>query len=242
MSEMVPSYDSEPVVEMLAVSKSYRDGAVMALDGLDLRVDRGEFMAVTGPSGCGKSTMLHLLAALDRPTSGTIRTGGTDLASIQDLASYRRNQVGLVFQLHQLIPHLSAQRNVEVAMFGTDRGRDERAKRAAELLGLVDLAGREGRLPTELSGGERQRVAIARALANDPPLLLADEPTGNLDEASIELVLDLLARLRSMRPELTLVVVTHDALVASRADRTVYLRSGRVQPGDTAPPAIAAAG
>lgn len=229
-----------PAVEMVAVSKHFRDGAVKALDGLDLRIDRGEFVAVTGPSGCGKSTMLHLLAALDRPTSGTVRIAGTDLATIGDLAAYRRTQVGLVFQLHQLIPHLSAQRNVEVAMFGTTRGREARAARASELLGLVDLAGREGRLPTELSGGERQRVAIARALANDPPLLLADEPTGNLDEASIELVLDLLDQLRSLRPDLTLVVVTHDPLVASRAERGLHLRAGRVEPEVIAPAAVPA--
>lgn len=219
-----------PAVEMVGVSKYFQDGAVKALDALDLRVGRGEFVAVTGPSGCGKSTMLHLLAALDRPTSGVVRVAGTDLASIDDLATYRRTGVGLVFQLHQLIPHLSAQRNVEVAMFGTQRGREDRAARAAELLRLVDLGGREGRLPTELSGGERQRVAIARALANDPPLLLADEPTGNLDEASVDLVMDLLDRLRSLRRDMTLVVVTHDPLVASRADRTIHLRGGRADP------------
>lgn len=229
-----------PAVEMLGVSKHFHDGAVTALDRLDMRIERGEFVAVTGPSGCGKSTMLHLLAALDRPTFGTIRVAGANLASISDLASYRRDQVGLVFQLHQLIPHLSAQRNVEVAMFGTPRRREARAARATELLGLVDLAGREGRLPTELSGGERQRVAIARALANEPPLLLADEPTGSLDEASIDLILDLLSRLRSLRPELTLVVVTHDALVASRAERTVHLRAGRVEAGEAAAASAAA--
>ena len=230
MSEIIP-----PAVEMVDVTKHFHDGAVRALDGLDLRIERGEFVAVTGPSGCGKSTMLHLLAALDRPTSGTIRVAGTDLASVRDLATYRRTRVGLVFQLHQLIPHISAQRNVEVAMFGTGLGREARAARAVELLGLVDLGGREGRLPTELSGGERQRVAIARALANNPPLFLADEPTGSLDEASIDLVLDLLARLRSLRPEMTVVIVTHDTRVASRADRTVHVRAGRIEARQPAP-------
>ncbi|HET9731574.1 MAG TPA: ABC transporter ATP-binding protein [Acidimicrobiales bacterium] len=229
-------------VEMIRVTKHYRGGAVKALDGLDLRVERGEFVAVTGPSGCGKSTMLHLLAALDRPTAGTIRVEGTDLASVRDLAAYRRRQVGLVFQLHQLIPHLSAQRNVEVALFGGTLGRQARAQRAAALLAQVDLAGREGRLPTELSGGERQRVAIARALANEPPLLLADEPTGNLDEASISLIMDLFAGLRAARPALSLVVVTHDVEVARRADRTFNLRAGRAESAElTVPGALAGA-
>ena len=229
-----------PAVELVAVTKQFRAGAVRALDGLDLRVEKGEFMAVTGPSGCGKSTMLHLLAALDRPTGGSIRVAGTDLAEVRDLAAYRRRQVGLVFQLHQLIPHLSAQRNVEVAMFGTSLGRQARAQRAVRLLAQVGLDGREDRLPTELSGGERQRVAIARALANEPPLLLADEPTGNLDEASIDLVMDLFAGLRTVRPGMTLVVVTHDPQVAARADRTVHLRAGRVEALDSVVPAALA--
>lgn len=221
--------ETRAAVEMVGVTRHFCNGAVRALDGLDLRVEVGEFVAVTGPSGCGKSTMLHLLAALDRPTSGAISVGGVDLAGVRDLARYRRTDVGLVFQLHQLIPHLSAQRNVEVAMFGTSLKGPDRAARAAELLARVDLTGREGRLPTELSGGERQRVAIARALANDPPLLLADEPTGNLDESSIVRVLDLFATLRSARAGLTLVVVTHDPQVAARSDRIVHLRAGRVE-------------
>ena len=228
---------SEPTaaVEMVGVTKHFHNGQVRALDGLDLRVEPGEFVAVTGPSGCGKSTMLHLLAALDRPSSGTIRVAGIDLAAVRDLPAYRRTQVGLVFQLHQLIPHLSAQRNVEVAMFGTPLHRHERAARAAELLGQVDLAGREGRLPTELSGGERQRVAIARAIANHPPLLLADEPTGSLDEESIARILELFADLRAISGGLTLIVVTHDVQVAAGADRTVHLRAGRIAGADPAP-------
>ena len=236
MSEARP-----PAVEMNGVAKHFQNGAIRALDGLDLRVEDGEFVAVTGPSGCGKSTMLHLIAALDRPTSGSVAVGGTDLASVRDLATYRRTRVGLVFQLHQLIPHLSAQRNVEVAMLGTSVTARARAVRACELLAWVDLAGREGRLPTELSGGERQRVAIARALANDPPLLLADEPTGNLDESSILRILDLFADLRLDRPRLTLVVVTHDHQVAARADRIVHLRAGRVERTEVASTTAAAA-
>jgi putative ABC transport system ATP-binding protein len=237
-----------PAVELVDVHKHFDRGHVRALDGLDLVVGTGEFVAVTGPSGCGKSTMLHLVAALDRPTSGTVRVAGHDLRRVHNLARYRRLEVGLVFQLHNLLPQLSALQNVEVAMFGTARSLADRRRRARELLALVDLAGKEHRPPTELSGGERQRVAIARALANDPTLLLADEPTGSLDEEAITRVLSLFADLRAKRPELTVIMVTHDQGVAATADRTVYLRDGRVDPARTAaassPPgrAVAAGG
>ena len=215
------------------VAKYFDRGRVHALDGIDLVVQRGEWVAVTGPSGCGKSTLLHLLSAMDRPTRGRIVIFGRDLARVHDLARYRRTTVGMVFQLHDLIPHLTAAQNVEVAMFGTGRNRRDRAARAVGLLDDVALAGRGDRQPTRLSGGERQRVAIARALANDPPLLLADEPTGNLDAASVDHVLELLGRLRAGRPELTIVMVTHDPRVAAAADRVVRMSSGTV--GGTAP-------
>ncbi len=226
-----------PALELIDVRKHFDHGHVRALDGLDLTVRTGEFVAVTGPSGCGKSTMLHLVAALDRPTSGTVRVAGHDLARVHNLARYRRLEVGLVFQLHNLLPQLSALQNVEIAMFGTAHSVAARRNRARELLALVDLAEQERRPPTRLSGGERQRVAIARALANDPTLLLADEPTGSLDEEAITRVLSLFADLRAKRPELTVVMVTHDQGVAATADRTVYLRAGRI---DTARTAVAA--
>lgn len=219
---------SEPALELVDVRKYFDAGQVRALDGVDLSVAPGECVAVTGPSGCGKSTMLHLIAALDRPTSGLVRVGGVDVAGIKHAAAYRRQQIGLVFQLHNLVPQLTAAQNVEVAMFGTGRSGAQRHRRALELLADVDLLGRENRPPTKLSGGERQRVAIARALANDPALMLADEPTGNLDEASIELVLALFARLRAERRDLTMVIVTHDARVAATADRVVRMRAGRI--------------
>jgi putative ABC transport system ATP-binding protein len=177
--------------------------------------------------------MLHLLAAMDRPTSGTVRVGGQDLSLLSDLASYGRRHTGLVFQLHNLLPQLSAAQNVEVAMFGTDLTRRQRRARALELLASVDLAGREDRPPTKLSGGERQRVAIARALANDPDLLLADEPTGSLDEQSVDRVLQLFADIRARRPYMTMVIVTHDPRVAATAERVVHLRDGRVVLEDT---------
>ncbi|HEX7105827.1 MAG TPA: ABC transporter ATP-binding protein [Acidothermaceae bacterium] len=220
-----------PCVELVDVRKYFDGGEVKALDGVDLVVQRGDYVVVTGPSGCGKSTMLHLLAALDAPTSGTLRVDGVELGRLRSASAYRRERVGLVFQLHNLLPQLTAVQNVEVAMFGTARSRAERHREALRLLSQVDLAGREHRPPTKLSGGERQRVAIARALANQPTLLLADEPTGNLDQRSVELVVSLIDRLRAERPELTMIVVTHDNRLAGGADRLVRMRGGRIDLG-----------
>jgi ABC-type lipoprotein export system ATPase subunit len=223
---------SEPgvAVEVRDVHKDFDHGVVPALTGISLSVGRGEWIAVNGPSGCGKSTLLHLLAALDVPSSGTVEVFGEDLAHLRSPAQFRRTSVGLVFQLHNLLPQLTAAQNVEIAMFGRRRDRAERHERAYRLLADVDLAGRESRPPTRLSGGERQRVAIARALANDPPLLLADEPTGNLDTASVDHVIELVQRLRQARPELTVIMVTHDPRVADAADRVVHMRDGRIVP------------
>jgi putative ABC transport system ATP-binding protein len=201
-------------------------GHVTALAGLDLDVRYGEMVAITGPSGCGKSTLLNILAAIDSPTSGSVIVAGHDLAHLRDLSDYRRHEVGLVFQLHNLLPQLSALANVELPMFGSRWSAHERKARALELLADVDLSGCERRLPTELSGGERQRVAIARALANDPKILLADEPTGSLDSASTARFLDLLARLES--GGMTIVLVTHSPDVAAHADRIVDMRDGTV--------------
>jgi putative ABC transport system ATP-binding protein len=206
-------------------------GKTQAIRDVSISFPERQVSALIGPSGCGKSTLLHLLAALDQPTSGTVEVLGHDLAKVRDRAGYRREVVGLVFQLHNLLPQLSAAQNVELAMFGTRRTRRERARRARELLADVDLAGREDRTPTRLSGGERQRVAIARALANDPPLLLADEPTGSLDTASVARVIELVRRLRRERADLTVLMVTHDDQVARAADRIVHMRDGQVDDG-----------
>lgn len=216
------------IVEARNLVKVYGDGAeVRALDGLNLRVERGEFVAVMGPSGSGKSTLLHILGALDRPTSGEVWVDGRNLASVRDLDTFRARTVGFVFQMHNLIPTLTARENVEVPMMGQPIGRRERRQRAEELLERVGLKGRMNHLPGQLSGGERQRVAIARALANRPALILADEPTGNLDSQSGAEVITVM---RELNRDLgtTVILVTHDPAVARRADRILLMRDGRI--------------
>ena len=216
-------------VEAIDVRKTFGRGRgeIVALDGLSLTVPTGDYVALTGPSGSGKSTLLHLLAALEPPDSGSLRVDGQDLGSLADASRYRRERVGLVFQLHNLLPHLTALDNIEVAMLGTERTHSQQRARARELLADVGLAGFERRRPPELSGGERQRVAIARALANEPRLLLADEPTGSLDADSVQRVLDLLSELHE-RVDLTIILVTHDPVVAAAAERRVHIERGRV--------------
>jgi ABC-type lipoprotein export system ATPase subunit len=210
------------------VSKVFEDGT-RALDLVDLHVDAGELVGIGGPSGSGKSTLLSLLAALDRPSAGTIEVAGWSLDRRHAMSAYRRRVVGVVFQLHNLLPHLTARQNIEIAMLGTHVGAHERGRRADELLERVDLADRGAAVPPTLSGGERQRVAIARALANRPRVLLADEPTGNLDPDSIALVVGLMADTR--RDEgTTVLVVTHDDRVACATDRMLTLVDGRIVP------------
>jgi ABC-type lipoprotein export system ATPase subunit len=229
MSEV--AVPATPAVEVHGLEKTYDDGLIRALDGVELRVPAKEFVAITGPSGCGKSTLLHLIAALDTPTKGTITVNGHDVLRLRNASRFRREEVGLVFQLHNLLPRLSVRENVEIAMSGSRRPHHQRAAYADELLRDVDLGGLGDRVPTQLSGGERQRVAIARALANDPPVLLADEPTGSLDSGSVDVVMALFQRLRADRGT-TIILVTHDELVASVADRIVHMVDGRVLPED----------
>jgi len=228
-----------PMIECLDVVKTYEDGRIRALAGMNLVVEPGELVAVMGPSGCGKSTLLHLVAALDRPDSGIIRVAHHDLAHERNLDHYRARHVGIVFQLHNLLPTLTAVENVQVPMFELGVGPRERRARARRLLELVELSERERSRPAQLSGGERQRVAIARALANGPSVLLADEPTGSLDSKAGGTILDLLVRLRDER-EATLVLVTHDANVAGRADRIAHMLDGRAsEPVSLAPTRVA---
>ena len=231
---------SELAISARDVRKGFEDGRVVALAGMDLEVRAGEFVAIVGPSGCGKSTLLHLLAALDAPDEGSIRIADHDLATGRDLSHFRARHVGMVFQLHNLLPSLTASENVQLPMFELGLPARERRERAERLLASVGLAGRERNRPPQLSGGERQRVAIARALANDPPILLADEPTGSLDSESGRLVLDLLDDLRRSRG-VTVVLVTHDADVAGRADRIVSMLDGRAAPAPPRVTSVAAA-
>jgi ABC-type lipoprotein export system ATPase subunit len=202
------------------------EGLVRAVDEVDLDVRRGETLAVMGPSGCGKSTLLHLLGGLDRSSAGELSLNGRRIERLSEraLAQLRRHEVGFIFQAFHLMEELTAQENVELPALLSGRTPREARRRAAELLERVGLADRAGHLPSALSGGQRQRVAIARALANEPLVLLADEPTGNLDSGA---TLDVLRLFEDMHTDgLTLVVVTHDERIAATADRLVSMRDG----------------
>lgn len=217
---------SGAAVDVRNVRKSFEDGRIRALEDVSLHLDEGELVALTGPSGGGKSTLLNIIGALDRPDGGEILVGGLDVTRLDDPANYRARTVGFVFQFHNLITTLSALENVQIPMLGT-RPRAERVRRAHELLGEVGLGERVRSYPATLSGGERQRVAIARALANDPQLLLADEPTGALDSETGAQILELLRRVRDERGT-TILMVTNDDGVAAQADRVLQIRDGRL--------------
>jgi putative ABC transport system ATP-binding protein len=220
-----------PAALACGLTKTFGAGEarVEALRGIDLCVERGRFVAVMGPSGSGKSTLLHLLGGLDVPTSGTVRVGGEDLAALDDdrLTLLRRRRLGFIFQAFNLIDVLTAEENVGLPLLIDGVGEGEALRRAGEALGLVGLAQRRHHLPGRLSGGEQQRVAIARALVGRPLLLLADEPTGNLDSASGDQVMALLRRLVDEQGQ-TVLMVTHAARHAALADRIIQLRDGRV--------------
>jgi ABC-type lipoprotein export system ATPase subunit len=218
---------SEWLVDVRDLTRIYGDGSqIRALDGLNLRVSQGELIAVMGPSGSGKSTLLNILGALDKPTSGRVFINGQDLGGLKDLDSFRASTVGFIFQLHNLLPTLTALENVEVPMVG-HQPQGERSSRARELLQLVGLSDRKHHLPNQLSGGQRQRVAVARALANRPLMVLADEPTGNLDSTAAQGLMDLLRRLNRSQGT-TFIVVTHDPAIARQTSRVVVMADGRV--------------
>ena len=218
------------MLDVCGVTKSYTaDGlTVDALRGIDLAVDDGEFVAIMGPSGCGKSTLLHLMGALDTPTAGTVALGGRTLSALSDRerTRVRRDDVGFVFQFFNLVPVLTAAENIALPAVVGRKPAKERSARLEEVVAAVGLAGLEGRMPNQLSGGQQQRVAIARALFNRPAVLLADEPTGNLDHASGKEVLGLFCELH--RSGQTVVIVTHDPGVAAAAQRVVFLHDGKV--------------
>ena len=215
-----------PLLEATGVSRFFADGNVTALHEVSLQVQRGEYVALVGKSGSGKSTLLNLLGGLDHPTAGTVRFDGQDLAQHRDLARFRSSHLGFVFQSFHLVPVLTAEQNIQLPMFETTLTAPQRRQKARELLDQVGISHRRKHRPPALSVGERQRVAIARALANSPSLLLADEPTGNLDSVTAEAIFELFDRLH--RDGMTLLLVTHDPLLAQRAQRTLTLRDGRL--------------
>ncbi|ODT96677.1 MAG: ABC transporter [Planctomycetes bacterium SCN 63-9] len=217
---------SRPLLRAENLTKTYVDGNVQALRGVSLEVRDKESLAIVGPSGCGKSTLLHLLGGLDRPTSGETYFRGSPLSRL-DLDRYRAREIGFVFQSFYLLPTLSAVENIQVPMFETSLTRAQRAERAERLIADVGMAHRKDQPATNLSVGERQRIAIARALANEPTLLLADEPTGNLDSKSQSDILELLENLRRSKG-LTLLMITHSQDVADAADRVIKMRDGQV--------------
>ena len=218
------------VLEARGLAKTYDTGGVevLALRGVDLAIERGEFVAVMGPSGCGKSTLLNLLAGLDRPTAGEVRLDGEriDQLSETELARLRRRKIGFVFQFFNLLPTLSVVENVELPLLLVGRRRKDARRVADELLAELGVGDKHAAAPVQLSGGQQQRVALARALANTPEIVLGDEPTGNLDSAAAREVLGLLRGARDRGQ--TLLIVTHDARVAAAADRVVTLRDGLV--------------
>jgi putative ABC transport system ATP-binding protein len=222
--------DVAPIVSLREVRRDYALGAerVHALQGVSLDVERGDYVAIVGPSGCGKSTLLNLIGVIDQPTSGTVIIAGkrVDAMSDREATSFRLHNVGFVFQRFYLMPILSALENVELPMAEAKVPADERKSRAAELLAYVGLSSRERHRPSELSGGEQQRVAIARALANHPALILADEPTGELDARTGAEIISLFRRLNS--DGTTIVVVTHDEDLANAARHEVHMRDGRI--------------
>jgi ABC-type lipoprotein export system ATPase subunit len=216
------------IVETQNLTKIYGNGTeVRALDGVSMRITEGEFVSVMGPSGSGKSTLLNLVGALDRPTSGTVLVNDQDLTQVRDLDTFRARTVGFIFQLHNLIPTLTARENVEVPMRGQSMSHGKRRRRSEELLALVGLTDRMNHLPNQLSGGQRQRVAIARALANQPAIVLADEPTGDLDSQSGAEVIGLMHQL-NRELGTTFIIVTHDSAVARQTGRILIMRDGRI--------------
>ncbi len=230
---MVPGWRPGSVIDLAGVEKVYRTGAfeVAALRGVTMTIDEGEFVAIMGPSGSGKSTLMHILGCLDSPTAGTYRLAGDDVSTMTEveLAEVRNARIGFVFQQFNLLASMDAWRNVELPLVYAGIDRAARRERSMEALARVGLSDRVDHRPGELSGGQQQRVAVARALVTDPALILADEPTGNLDSVAARGMLDLLTELHANGR--TIVLITHDAEVALAAHRTIRIRDGNIQDG-----------
>lgn len=222
-----PSDAKVPLLEIDNLRREFDEGQVLALRGVNLTIQEGEYVAIMGSSGSGKSTLLSLLGALDTPNSGEIRYRGQPLSNYPDLGQFRAKHLGFIFQSFLLLPTLTALENVLVPMFEMPWPRPERQRRAAELLEAVGMGHRLNHMPEKLSGGERQRVAIARSLANEPSILLADEPTGNLDTQNAAQIMDLLRSVHHQRKN-TMILVTHDPAIAKTADRIITMRDGQV--------------
>jgi putative ABC transport system ATP-binding protein len=222
---------NRPVLQLEKLGKSYTLGkqAVPALSNLNLTVTAGEFVAIMGPSGSGKTTLLNMIGCIDKPTTGQILIDGVDVTNMPEnqLWKIRRDKMGFIFQTFNLLPYLNARENVELPMEGRIKSKNERRERASKLLALVGLSGREEHRPQRLSAGEQQRVAIARALANDPAIILADEPTGNLDTQNKQGIIKLLANL-NVTQGTTIIMVTHDGEAAHHAERMMLLRDGKI--------------
>lgn len=231
----------EPIVVIRGLSKIYQQGdtEVIALNRLTVDIAGGEFLSLMGPSGSGKSTLLHIIAGVDRPSAGSCRVGGVEVTALNEsaLADWRNRNVGFVFQTFNLIPVLTAYENVELPLLLTRLGSRERRRQAQTALDLVGLADRQRHLPRQLSGGQEQRVAIARALVTDPPLIVADEPTGNLDSHSAQDVLEILQSLQRKAGK-TVIMVTHDPKAAAFGSRILHLEKGELASGNGSPAAV----
>ena len=218
---------ADNIIELKNVVKIFDEGTIKALDSVDLEIKEGEFVSVIGPSGCGKSTLLNMIGALDQADTGDLKVAGNDLMQNKDFSEFRLNKIGFVFQLHNLIPNLTVQENVELPLMEGELTDLDMAKRAKDLLESVNLENRLDQVPTKLSGGERQRVAIARALINHPSIILADEPTGSLDSKMGDIILNLLRDIHK-KENVTIVLVTHEEYVANSAERIIKMMDGKI--------------
>jgi putative ABC transport system ATP-binding protein len=220
--------NNENIIEIKDLKKTYENGTIKALDGITLQIKKGESVSIIGPSGSGKSTILNMIGALDKADEGSITVAGIDLMQKSDLSKFRLNEIGFVFQLHNLIPNLTVLENVQTPLIETSIPDKNMEERALEILKSVNLTDKINQKPTRLSGGERQRVAIARALVNHPSIILADEPTGALDSKTSEIILELLLDIHK-KENVTLIMVTHENNVAVMAERSVYVLDGRIK-------------
>ena len=219
--------NDENIVKIENLIKRYDHAGVIALDGINLEIKKGEFVSIMGPSGSGKSTLLNMIGALDQADEGSIQVSCQNLMEKKDFSFFRSKEIGFIFQLHNLIPNLTASENVQIPMLQTNNSDEEMVKRATELLGSVNLGNRVDQVPTKLSGGERQRIAIARALVNHPNIILADEPTGALDSKMGDIILELLREIHE-KENMTLILVTHEEYVAKKADRIISMMDGKI--------------